>query len=146
EGLRWLKDGSFLWLSSRDGWEHVYHYGADGKLIKQVTSGDWDVRTLDAVDEEKGTIYFSSSEHSYIANHEYTIKLDGSGLNRLTTIDGNHRASFNSNATYFVDSWNDVNTPTQVRLYDSGAKLVRVIDENKVDALSQYKLGKVEFL
>lgn len=146
EGLRWLKDGSFLWLSSRDGWEHIYHYGANGKLIAQVTKGDWDVRSLDEVDEGKGTIYFNASEHSFIANHEYSVKLDGSGLNRLTMTEGNHRASFNSNATYFVDSWNDVNTPTQVRLYDSSGKVVRVVDENKVDALSQYKLGKVEFV
>ncbi len=146
EGLRFLKDGSFLWLSSRDGWEHIYHYAADGKLIAQVTKGDWDVRSLDEVDEAKGTIYFSGMEHSPIANHEYAIKLDGSGMTRVTMSEGSHRASFNSTASNFIDSWNDVNTPTQVRLYDSTGKLVRIIDENKVDALSQYKLGKTEFL
>jgi dipeptidyl-peptidase 4 len=145
-GLRYLKDGSFLWLSDRNGWRHIYHYGADGKLIKQVTSGDWDVRSIDEVEEGKGTIYFSSSEHSFIANHEYSIKLDGSGLNRLTTAEGNHRASFNANASHFIDSWNDVNTPTQVKLFDSAGKLMRGIDENKADALKQYKLGKVEFM
>ena len=78
EGLRWLKDGSFLWLSSRDGWEHIYHYGADGKLIKQVTAGEWDVRSLDEVDEGKGVIYFTSSQHSPIANQSYSIQLNGS--------------------------------------------------------------------
>lgn len=146
EGLRWLKDGTFLWLSDRSGWRRVYHCGADGKLISQVTSGDWDVRSIDAVDEEKGIIYFSASEHSAIANHEYAIKMDGTGLNRITMSEGNHRASFNSRASHFIDSWNDVNTPTQVRLYDTSGKLVRVIDENRVETLSQYKLGKVEFL
>ena len=146
EGLRWLKDGSFLWLSDRSGWRHIYHCGADGKLINEVTKGDWDVRTLDSVDEAKGTVYFSGTEHSFIANHEYAIKMDGTGLTRLTQTEGNHRTSFNSNSSHFIDSWNDVNTPTQVRLYDSAGKLVRAIDENKVDALSQYKLGKVEFM
>ncbi|HKP36390.1 MAG TPA: DPP IV N-terminal domain-containing protein [Pyrinomonadaceae bacterium] len=146
EGLRWLKDGSFLWLSSRDGWERIYHYAADGKLIRQITNGDWDVRSIEEVDDEKGIIYFSGSEHSFTANHEYSIKLDGSGLNRLTLTEGNHRAAFNGKASHFIDFWNDINTPSQVRLYDSAGKLVRVIDENKVDALKQYKLGKVEFL
>jgi dipeptidyl-peptidase-4 len=146
DGLRYLKDGSFLWLSDRSGFRHLYHYGANGQLIKQVTNGDWDVRSVDEVDEEKGTVYFSSSEHSPIANHEYSIKLDGTGLSRLTTSEGNHRAAFNSNASHFIDSWNDVNTPTQVKLYDAAGKSVRVIDENKVDALRQYKLGKVEFM
>lgn len=146
DGLRYLKDGSFLWLSDRSGWRHIYHYGADGKLIKQVTHGDWDVRSIDEVDEGKGTIYCSASEHSFIANNEYSIKLDGSGLNRLTLAEGNHRATFNSNASHFVDSWNDVNTPTQVKLFDAAGRLVRVIDENKVDLLKQYKLGKAEFM
>jgi dipeptidyl-peptidase-4 len=146
EGLHWLNDGSFLWLSDRTGWRHIYHYTSDGKLIKQVTSGDWDVRSLDAVDEAKGTLYFSGTEHSFIANHEYAIKLDGSGLNRLTTAEGNHRVSFNVDSSHFIDFWNDVNTPTQVRLFDSAGKQVRAIDENQVDALKQYKLGKVEFL
>ncbi len=146
EGLRWLKDGSFLWLSDRNGWTHIYHYASDGKLMKQVTSGYWDVRSLDRIDEGEERIYFSASEHSFIANHEYAIKLDGSGLTRITMTEGNHRALFNSNSSHFIDSWNDVNTPTQVRLYDSAGKLVRVIDENKVDALAQYKLGKVEFV
>jgi dipeptidyl-peptidase-4 len=146
EGLRWLKDGSFLWLSDRSGWTHVYHYAADGRLIKQVTNGDWDVNSLDGIDEGKGTIYFSATEHSYIANHEYAIKLDGSGMTHVTMTEGNHRASFNSSASHFIDSRNDVNTPTQVGLYDANGKSVRVIDENKVDALRQYKLGKVEFM
>jgi dipeptidyl-peptidase-4 len=146
EGMRWLKDGSFLWLSDRSGWRHIYRYSMDGRHITQVTNGNWDVRSLDSVDEEKGLVYFSASEHSFIANHEYAIKLDGSGLNHLTAKEGNHRASFNSHSSHFIDSWNDVNTPTQVRLYDAAGELVRVIDENKVDALSQYKLGKVEFM
>jgi dipeptidyl-peptidase-4 len=146
EGLRWLKDGSFLWLSSRTGWQHIYHYGADGKLIKQVTNGEWDVRSLDEVDGGKGMIYFTGAEHSPIANYQYAIKLDGTGLTRITTAEGNHRAAFNSSASHFIDFWNDVNTPTQVRLYDASGKLVRLIDENKVAALKQYKLGRVEFL
>ena len=146
DGVHWLKDGSFLWLSDRSGWRHIYHYGADGKLIRQVTKGDWDVRSLDEIDEGKGTLYFTGTEHSFIANHAYAIKLDGTGMSRVTLNEGNHRASFNSTGSHFIDNWNDVNTPTQVRLLDTSGKLVRVIDENKVDALAQYKLGKVEFV
>ncbi len=146
DGLQWLNDGSFLWLSDRSGWRHIYHYSGDGKLMGQVTKGDWDVRSLDSVDDAKGTIYFSATEHSYIANNEYAIKLDGTGMTRITMSEGNHRASFNSNSSHFVDNWNDVNTPTVVHLNDASGKMVRAIDENKVEALSQYKLGKVEFV
>ena len=142
----WLKDGSFVWQSERDGWRHLYLYSADGKLIRQITSGKWEVRSFEGVDEAKGFAYFTASEHSNIAPQVYRIKLDGSGLTPLTTAEGSHRASFSSTFSHFVDTWSDVNTPPQQRLFDTDGKLVRVIEENRVDALRQYKLGSVEFL
>ena len=143
---RWLKDGSFLWLSDRTGFKHVYHFAPDGKLLQQVTDGRWDVRSVDGVDETKGFVYFTGMEHSAIAPHAYRVKLDGTGLTRLTQTEGSHRVSFNATLTHFVDSWSDVNTPTQVRLFNADGTPARVIDENKVAALQQYKLGKTEFV
>lgn len=142
----WLKDGSFLWFSERNGWKHLYHYATEGNLVKQITDGKWEVRTLLGVDEARGWIYFSGTEHSHIANHTYRIKIDGTGLARLTQTEGNHTSNFNSNFTRFIDSWNDINTPTQVRLHNADGSLARVIAENKVAALKEYKLGTTELL
>jgi len=142
----WLKDGSFIWASERTGWEHLYHYSADGKLLKQITDGQWEVRTVEGVDEENGFIYFTATQHSHIAPNGYRIKLDGSGLTRLTSGEGTHRMDVSPANNYFINTWSDLNTPSQVRLYDAAGKLVRVIAENKVDALKQYKLGSAELL
>jgi dipeptidyl-peptidase-4 len=146
EEPRWLKDGSFLWLSERNGWMHIYHYGADGKLIRQVTDGKWEARSLLGVDEAKGLVYFSGTQHSPIALNVYRVKLDGTGLTRLTETAGNHSANFSPNSALYISTWSDVNTPSQVRLYNADGSLVRVVEENRVDTLKQYKLGKVEFL
>jgi dipeptidyl-peptidase-4 len=142
----WLKDGSFLWRSERDGWLHLYHYAADGKLIKRVTEGRWEVRNLDSVDEQAGVVYFRGTEHSPIAEQLYRIGLDGSGLKRLSETEGTHSATFSPNSRYFVDRWSDINTPPQVRLYNSDGSLVRAIEENKVTVLGEYKLGKAELM
>jgi dipeptidyl-peptidase-4 len=142
----WLKDGSFLWASERSGWEHLYHYSADGKLLRQVTDGKWEIASIQGVDEENGFIYFTATEHSHIAPHAYRVKLDGSGLTRLTMTEGSHRINLSPANNYFIDTWSDFNTPSQVRLYDAAGKLVRIIAENKVDALKQYKLGTTELL
>ncbi|MBA2338898.1 MAG: DPP IV N-terminal domain-containing protein [Pyrinomonadaceae bacterium] len=143
---RWLGDGSFLWHSDRTGFRHLYRYSADGKLINPVTKGEWEVRSLDAVDERNGFVYFNGTERSPIAGDVYRIKLDGTGQTRLTQTPGSHRANFNPTATHFIDSWNDINTPTQVRLYRADGTLARTIAENRVAALAQYKLGRTEFL
>jgi dipeptidyl-peptidase 4 len=142
----WLKDGSFIWASERSGWEHLYHYSADGKLLRQITDGNWEVRAIEGVDETNGFIYFTAMEHNPIAPHAYRIKLDGTGLTRLTMTEGTHRVDVSPAFNYFVDTWSDLNTPSQVRLYDTTGKLVRVVAENKVDALQQYKLGRAELL
>jgi dipeptidyl-peptidase-4 len=142
----WLKDGSFIWASERNGWEHLYHYSADGKLLRQITDGQWEVRSIEGVDEANGYIYFTATERSHIAPHGYRIKFDGSGLARLTQTEGSHRVDLSPANNYFIDVWSDINTPSQVRLYDASGKLVRVIAENKVDALKQYKLGTTELL
>ncbi|HEX6047285.1 MAG TPA: S9 family peptidase [Pyrinomonadaceae bacterium] len=142
----WLKDGTFIWASERSGWEHLYHYSADGKLLKQITDGKWEVRSIEGVDEENGFIYFTSTQDSHIAPNGYRIKLDGSGLTRLTMGQGSHRMDVSPVYNYFINTWSDVNTPSQMRLYDASGKLVRVIAENKVDALKQYKLGAAELL
>ena len=142
----WLKDGSFLWESERNGWRHLYHYGADGKLVRQVTDGKWEVRSFEGVDEARGLVFITSTENSHIAPQPYRIKLDGTGSTRLATTDGSHRMVLSPTNNHFIDFWSDLDTPTQTRLYDTAGKLVRVIDENKVEALKEYRLGKSELL
>lgn len=141
-----LKDGSFIWQSDRTGFRHLYHFSPDGKLIAQLTKGDWDVRSLQGVDEANRYVYFNATEHSPIAEHLYRVKLDGTGFTRLTPTEGAHRVSLNPQFTQFIDYYSNITTPTQVRLYYADGKLARAIDENKVAALGEYKLSTPEFL
>ena len=142
----WLKDETFLWLSERTGWRHIYHYCLDCKAAQPVTSGKWEVRALHGVDEASGWIYFSGTERSPIGGDAYRVKLDGSGLQRLTEVPGTHQANFDPTFKHFIGVWSDAQTPPQVRLYSADGKMARVIEENSVVALKQYKLSRPEFL
>jgi dipeptidyl-peptidase-4 len=143
-----LKDNTAVWQSARSGFKHLYRYDNNGKLVKQITDGRWEVRSFYGVDEANGWVYFSAAGQSDVWNAEqiYRIKLDGTQMTQLTKTAGNHSASFNPSYSHFVDYWSDVNTPTQTRLYRADGTLEKVLNENKVDALSQYKLGKTELL
>jgi dipeptidyl-peptidase-4 len=142
----WLKDGSFLWFSERSGFKHLYKVGADGAVLSQVTTGRWDVRTLYGVDQAAGALYFAASERSPIANDIYRIRLDGTGLTRLSQVEGNHRAIFNPQFTQYADVWSNITTPPQVRLYRANGSEVRAIDLNPSPALGQYRLSPPEFV
>jgi dipeptidyl-peptidase-4 len=142
----WLKDGTFLWLSERDGWQHLYRYRRDGTLVGRVTSGDWECDIVYGVDEAAGLVYFAGTERSHIGRDVYRVKLDGSGLTRLTERAGTTSASFSPGLRMFVGTWSDVNTPHQARLHRADGTEVRLIDANEVQALKEYKLSKPEFV
>ena len=128
------------------GWKHLYHYSTDCKLIRPITSGKWEVRSLHGIDEAGSWAYFSGTQRSPIGVDAYRVKLDGTGLERLTEAPGTHQVSFDPAFRYFTDVWSDINTPSQMRLYTTDGKLVRVIEENRVEALRQFKLAKPEFV
>ncbi len=142
----WLSDGSFLWLSERSGWRHIYRYSRSGGLLGQLTTGDWEVRQIDGVDEKRGSIYFSATERSVLGLDSYRIELDGSGMRRLSDRPGTHQAFFNPSTTLFLDSWSDAATPPQVSLHRSSGDRVRTVESNPVPALDTYALSKPEFL
>jgi dipeptidyl-peptidase-4 len=142
----WLKDGSFLWLSERSGYKHLYHYGADGKLRKQITDGPWEVRTLHGIDAANHWIYFSGTERSILGTDVYRVALDGSGLKRISDVAGNHIASFNPSMSLWIDSWTDIQTPTRISLARNDGTLVRVVEANEVAALRDLRISKPEFV
>jgi dipeptidyl-peptidase-4 len=142
----WLKDGSFLWLSERSGFRHLYHFSRSGALIAQLTTGEWEVRSVNGVDQAGGWIYFSGTERSVLDNDVYRVRLDGTGLQRLTAVPATHHAIFNPGATLFLDSRSDVTAPPQARLHRADGSELRVVDGNPVSALSEFRLSPPEFV
>src|SRR5215831_2700489 len=109
-----LADGrEIVWMSERDGWNHLYLYdGVTGKVKNQITKGEWVVRGVEKVDEEKRQIWFQASgmypgKDPYFV-HYYRIKFDGTGLTPLTTADANHTVSFSPDRQFYVDTYSRV--------------------------------------
>jgi dipeptidyl-peptidase 4 len=142
----WLRDGSFLWLSERTGWKHLYHYRAEGTLIGQITSGPWEVRALHGADEAAGWIYFAATERSPIATDIYRIRIDGTGMQRLSKSEGTHAAAFAPGLATYLDTWSDATTPPQVRVVGNDGSEIRVVEANPVAVLAEYGLSTPEFL
>ena len=142
----WLADGSFVWLSERSGFRHAYHYSADGALVRPLTSGQWEVREIHGVDERNGRLYFSATERTATGEDVYRIRLDGTGLERLSKSAGTHDAQFSPDLAYYFDRWSAVMTPPQVRLYRADGGELRIVHANVVDTFAQYKLSTPEFL
>lgn len=155
-GPTWLADGTFLWFSEKDGWQHLYHCAADGKELGRLTSGEFEVTAIHGVDEANGWVYVSSTERSPIGSDVWRVKLDGpsgpkgrdaSGKECLTSQRrGTHAPLFSPHFRHFLDTWSDVRTPPQVRVHAADGAEERVVDANPVPALRDFALSEPELL
>jgi dipeptidyl-peptidase-4 len=142
----WLKDGSFLWLSERSGFKHLYRYRGDGAPVRQVTDGRWDVRTLYGVDEGQRWIYFDAGARRHIDTDIYRIAIDGGAPARISRTEGSHRATFNPSFSHYLDVWSTATMPAQVRLHAANGDEARLIDANRVASHADYQLSTPEFI
>jgi dipeptidyl aminopeptidase/acylaminoacyl peptidase len=138
--LEFLDDKTFLWLSERDGFKHLYHYDAAGKLIRQLTSGPWQVVDVDLVDPKKGIVYFTGTKESATARNFYRVDLKGK-LERLTQDPGSHATSISPDGAYFIDTVSTIITPARARLFKSDGTFVRTVDSNPSHELNDLKFG-----
>ncbi len=147
DDLRFLDGGQrFLWSSERSGYRHLYLYATSGKLLAQLTSGDWQVNAVQGVDEKAGFVYFTSAEKTPIENHLYRVPLAGGKTERLTHDSGTHFVRLSPDASSWLDVFSTAMTPPRTDLYRADGSRVAVINENKVPELAEYNFSPVQFL
>jgi dipeptidyl-peptidase-4 len=143
-----LQDKSgFLLSSEKDGFRHIYLYTMDGKLIRQVTSGKWEVTEIAGIDEPNNRLYYVSTEVSPLERNLYSIGLDGKNKICLTPKKGYNIPDFSSNCKYFVNRWSDINTPSVSTVNKPDGTEIRTIQDNAKlkETLKDYGFGKAEF-
>lgn len=146
DDTRFFKKGDqFLWTSDRDGYSHFYIYDLNGSLKRQVTKGYWEVVNLVHFNEQNNRIYFIGGEKSVFEKHLYTVKLDGTGMKRLSPGDYSYSVNMSPDGKYFIGTYSNATMPPKVALFSVEGKLVRMLEENRIEALSQYKMGTFEF-
>jgi dipeptidyl-peptidase-4 len=148
DNLTFLKDGQgFIWTSEMDGWNHIYHYDMDGKKVKQITKGNWEVTDFYGVDETNGKMYFQAAVNTPLEREVYEIGLNGKGQKALAKEPGYNSAQFSSTFDYYVLNYSNVNTPSSYTVYSRKGKKVRVIEDNAklMERQDQFGVQDVEF-
>ena len=137
-----IDDGKeIIWMSERDGWNHLYLYdGSTGKVKNQITKGQWVVRDVDKIDEEKRQVFFRASgmdpgQDPYFV-HAYCINFDGTDLTTLTEGEGNHSISYSSDMAYYLDTWSRVDFPPRTELRrTSDRKIIKEVEKADISRL-----------
>ena len=147
--LTWLDHGSaFLWTSDRDGFSHVYLYDRSGRMVRQLTRGNWDVTAFHGVDEQEQRIFFTAASESPLTRSVYSAPLDGGEMTRIAGGRGTHSAVFSPDYGLFSDTYSSIGAPpvTQLRRVADGGE-VRVLVDNAelLQAVEALDLREPEF-
>ncbi|WP_397364684.1 S9 family peptidase [Olleya sp. R77988] len=148
DNLTFLDDDSFIWTSEKDGYNHIYHYDKKGKLINQVTKGNWEVTDYYGYDDKTGQIFYQSVESGSINRDVYSVKLNGTQKQRLSKNEGTNNADFSADFSLFINTFSNTTTPYSYTLNDakSGQVIKSIKDNSDLKAtLKDYQLSKKEF-
>jgi len=148
DNLTFLEDDSFIWTSEKDGYNHIYLYNEDGKLMNQITKGNWEVTNFYGYDQNEDKVYYQGTENGAIHRDVYSIESNGKNKKRLTTKEGQNSADFSADFTYFINTFSSAITPPEYTLHKAltGKKVKDILDNNALlQKLENYQISSREF-
>ena len=129
----------FLWASDRSGYRHLYLYGEDGRLVRQLTSGehmtvgDRGSPAIKAVDEKRGLLWYASAAVSPVERHLYRLPLDGSAAPvQVTQGAGWHSVRMADHGRVYLDTWSTADQPPSVTLHAGDGRALQTLVDNRV--------------
>lgn len=137
--------GKFILKSYRDGYDHFYLFDTNGKMISQLTKGEWDDGEILGFDRKGKTMFFTSKEQSPVENHVYSLNMKTLDTERLTTQHGSHNPIFSKTGNYFIDVYTSTDICREYQLINSKGTIIRTILEDK-NPLDNYNIGEVELM
>ncbi|MFM1879357.1 MAG: hypothetical protein RLZZ241_2223 [Bacteroidota bacterium] len=148
DNLTFLSDDRFIWTSEQDGFNHIYLHAADGSPIRQLTSGPWEVTAYYGYDSKTKRVFYQSTEAGSILRDVYSISDRGKGKLRLTQGRGTNRASFSTDFSLFINTFQSVDTPPKFTLHRSTkGELISVLQDNAplLNKLKGFEMAPKEF-
>ena len=133
----------FVAQSRRDGWMQLYLYNMEGKLLRQLTKGNWETGSFLGFDEKGNTAYYTSNEQSPVDQDLYSVNLNDGKIERLTEGRGIHTPNMNENGKYFIDNLSSVNIPRTLTLKDTKGKDIKTL-LIAANPLKDYNMGRTK--
>jgi len=136
----------FIWISERNGFNHMYLYDTEGNLINQITKGNWLVTAFKGFYGKKSEkIYFMATKDGYLQDNLYSVNLDDLAITRITPDHGTHYAIISKDGKYIIDAYSNTESSRKYVMLDYKGKLLRTIKEPN-NILDEYNLGETKLV
>jgi len=143
--FRFIERGQhFLWSSERSGWRHLYVYDLEGNVVRQLTSGGWEVGEILHIVEQQQWIYFYGFTNRGLDRHLFRIKFGGTDLSRLTQSPGVHTISIDPAGSYYLDDFSSLESPRSVAIHQIDGRFIRSVASTNIDRVQDLGLRAPE--
>jgi dipeptidyl-peptidase-4 len=130
----------FLWLSELDGFRHLYLYSVDGKAVRQLTKGLWEVTGIVGIDEAAGRVYYTSSETSPLERQFYSVAMTGEGKRQISSGAGSHTIVMGPGGNYYLDTFSSVSSPPRTTVHSGDGRELSVYREQNRRLTEDYEI------
>ncbi len=147
-------DESFIWQSERNGFAHLYQFSYDGKLLSQITDGNWALRSsggtfwmrqsVVSIDEENKKVYYTAMKESSIERHLYSSSFDGKSLEKISGPSGVHKIYFNEPGSMYLDVYSDSDSPPTLVIHNKQGGVLHTLVDERPEIISDYNLQTPE--
>ncbi|MCE9538686.1 MAG: S9 family peptidase, partial [Bacteroidetes bacterium] len=137
---------NFIIINEKDGFNHLYLYDMSGKLVNQITKGNWDVVNFKGIDEKTKTIFYTASETTATERDIYSIKMSGSGKKKISIEKGTHTPEFSNGMKNYINIFSSANSPNSIAIYNVKGNLIRILENNEAltKKMQEFNLSKKE--
>ena len=137
------KKDRFIWMSRRDGYNHIYMYNTQGKLLRQLTQGEWEVTHIEGFDSQGKNIFFTATKASPLERHLYRLNLSSGKISQLTQKPGYHQSKVNPRGPWVLDRFSSRNNPNTIQIINqNGSNQRRLLQSG--NPLKEYAMGETE--
>jgi len=146
--ITYTEDGkSFIITSEKSGYNQIYLYGMDGKLIKQLTQGTNEVIEIYGYNQREKQVFYKAFDQNPSKSEVYSVKTETLEILKLSPNSGSNNAEFSKTFKYFILNYSNSSTPTSFSLYNDKGKKLRVLEDNDYikTILANYEIPKKEF-
>jgi dipeptidyl-peptidase-4 len=146
--MTFVDKDKFLWMSEADGFKHIYLYGTDGKLIRQLTKGEWDVTNFYGYDAKNNLIYFQAAAEKSYNREVYSVSINGGSMKKLSSESGENDAVFSSDFRFYINEYSNLKTPPVFKVFETEKNTeIRIEEENKSlkELMKQYEIGEQNY-
>ncbi len=134
--------GQFIWQSRNNGYNHLFLYDTNGKLIKQLTQGNWEVSELLGMDAAGTSLFFMAAAPTPIENNLFSVNMKSGKITQISTVKGSHNAQISKDGKFALDNFSSTTVPNDYLLLSSAGKKLQTIFSSE-NPLKNYKLGEM---